>query len=117
PHGDLVRRPQMLGEPERRVAIEVCPAAPEPHRALNRPVVEANRGVFPVLIEPLVAQPDLRPEALRLEPLEPHLAPALAHDLRIRRPRVEELHDAAPPEVVVEQCAARIVYAFGEAVI
>ncbi len=62
-------------------------------------------------------QPDLRPELLRLEPLAPHLAPALAHDLRVRRPRVEELHDAAPPEVVVEQRSARVVDALREAIV
>src|SRR5882762_9728610 len=98
-------------------AIEIRPAAPEPGRAFDRAVVEAHRAVLPVIVQRLMPQPELRPEPLRLESLQPHRAPTLAHDGRVRRPGVEHLHHAAPPEVVIEQAPAREVDAFGEAVV
>ena len=102
---------------KRRVAIQIRPAAPEPGRAFDRAVVEAHRAVLPVFVERLMLQPDLRPEPFRLEPLQPHRAPALADDRRIRRPGIEDLHDAAPPEVVVEQATAGVMNALGETVV
>src|ERR1700679_1854340 len=105
--GHPVRDRQIPRKPKRRVTIEIRPAAPEPGWALDRAVVEAYRPVFPVFVERLVSQPDVGPELLRLEPLQPHCAPALADNGRVRRPRVEDLHHASPPEVVVEQAAAR----------
>ena len=113
----FVRHRKVLRQAKRRVPVQVRPTTPKPDRTLDGCIVEAHRGMLPVIVEPLVLEPDLRPEPLGLEPLAPHSAPALAHDLRVRRTGVEELHDAAPPEVVVEQGSARVVDALREAIV
>ncbi len=115
--GHPVRSSQVLGQPKRCVAIQICPAAPEPGRALDCAVVEAHRAVLPVLIERLMLQPDFRPESFGFEPFQPHRSPSLADDRRIRRPGIEDLHHATPPEVIVQHASARVMDAFGEAVV
>src|SRR5262249_31745174 len=61
--------------------------------------------------------PYLRPEPLVLEPVNPQLSPPTAYDLRIGWTAVVKLHDAAPPEIVIQQAAPRKMDAFVEAVI
>ena len=116
-HGHLVRYGEIFRETQRGIAVQIRPAAPKPYGTGDRAVVEAHGTMLPVLIQRLMLEPEFGPKAFGLEPLQPHRAPALPDDLGIRGPCVEDLHDAAPPEIVVEQAAAGVMNAFGEAVI
>src|SRR6266481_2669521 len=62
-------------------------------------------------------QPHFRPEPLVLEPVNPHLAPPIADNLWIRWTAVIHLHDAAPPEIIIQQAAPRKMDAFVKTVI
>ena len=66
------------------VGIAVRPAADRVDRAVDRAVVLADRAVLPEVVAPLVLQPERRERHQVVEALAPHLAPALADDLRDR---------------------------------
>ena len=65
--------------------------------------------MLPVRIALLVLKPDLWPESLGLQALEPHVAPAGAYNLRIRRAGIEHLHDGPPGKIVAEEASAGVV--------
>src|SRR5215472_794845 len=62
-------------------------------------------------------QPFLWPELLLIEPLQPHFAPSISYDVGIRGTRIEGLHHASPPEIVIKETATREVHALGESVV
>jgi hypothetical protein len=64
-----------------------------------------------------VAQPDLGKEHRVVEALEPHGAPALADQRRIRGKRVRGEQHGAPGEILVEKAAAHVVGVVGVAVV
>ena len=118
PHEHLDRSIQVFGDPERRVTEEICPAAEEIDRNLDVRVILRDRAPAPHFVMSLVLQPLRGPECHRIQALLPHVAPAiLADNRRIRRHRVVELHDRAPPEIVVGKHASVEVDVFQPAVI
>src|SRR3982074_2764883 len=50
PNGHLVRNFEMLGEPQRRIAIQIGPATPEPGWTGNGAVIKTKRAMLPVRI-------------------------------------------------------------------
>ena len=103
-HHDLHWPIQVFGNPKRRVPEKVRPAAKEIDRHLDIRVILADRSAPPHLIMGLVLQPHGGPKTHALQPVFPHVEPAVrAHNLRVWRHRIIELHNAAPPEIVVRQ--------------
>src|SRR6516164_3973364 len=115
--GDLVWPLETDCKPEGTVTKEIGPSAPNPGGAGDSSIVKGHGAMLPIAVQGLMLQPDLGPEPLRLQSLEPHLSPALTHDRRVRGAGIEDLHDGAPPKTVIEQAAAREMDAFGKAVI
>ena len=108
---------QRRDQAEHGVAVAVGPAGHGVHRAADRGVVLAHGAVLPVVVAALVLQPLLQPEPAALQPLQPHLAPALADDVGIRRQQVVHEEGGTPDQVLVEQAAAHVVDVVGVAVV
>lgn len=100
----------VLQQPGHRVGVPVGPAAGGQHRHLERGVVLADRGVPPVGVAPLVAQPLHDPRPAALQPLVPQLAPALPDDGRVGRAGGVGEHGARLGEVVGEHRPAHVVH-------
>ena len=103
PHQHLNWAFQTLCDPERCVPEEIGPAAKEIDRDIHIRVVLRDRTPPPHLVPCLVFEPLRGPVAHGLQPLFPHITPALPYDSRVGRPCVVELHNRAPPEIVSRQ--------------
>ena len=117
PDQPLPRALQAFEQARHGVGIAVGPAADRVDRALDRAVVLAHRAVAPEVVAPLVLQPERREGHQVVDPLLPHLAPALADDLGIGRIGAVAEQDRAPLQVLVEQAAAHVVGVVGVAVV
>ena len=107
---DGLRRTVEIAHQSRgRVAIPVMPAANRQNGNINRAEILADRPVFPIGIPPLMAEPCVQQKGLRPQPLQPHLAPAFAHDLRIGRAGRIGQHLRRPAEVLAQHRAALVV--------
>ncbi len=73
--------------------------------------------MLPVVVAVLVAQPCFKPETAFLQPLEPHVAPAVTDDFGVGRHRVVGEHDPGPGNIVAEQAAAHVVNVVSVAVV
>ena len=62
-------------------------------------------------------QPVVHQQGQVLQPLPPHLAPALPHQRRIRRIGLEGEHGRAPGEIIDQQAAAHVMDVIGIAVV
>ena len=100
-----------------RVGVAVGPAAHGIDRGLDVGVVLADRAVAPLGVAGLVLHPAGDQVGRVLQPLQPHLLPALADHLGVGRAQGEGGHGGAPVEVVVDQAAAHVVDVVGVAVI
>ena len=99
--------------------VTVGPAADRVDRRFDRRVVLADRAVLPVGVATLVGKPGFGPVAVGGQALEPTLAPALgAHDLRVRRQRIEVQHGGSPGQhVEARDAAALVVHVVGVTVV
>ena len=79
--------------------------------------VVPRRAMLPIGVAALMLQPVVHQQGLVLQPLEPHLAPALAHQRRVGRMGLEGEHGRAPGEIIDQQAAAHVVDVIGIAVI
>ena len=109
PHQSLDRRVQILHQMRHRVAIPVMPAAHAQHRRLDRTVILANRTVLPVIVPQLMLHPFRRQKRRVLQPLQPHLAPALPHDLGVRRQGKPAQHGCRPAGIFAQHQAALVM--------
>ena len=100
-----------------RVAVGVGPATDQVDGRADRRKILADRAVRPVGVARLVAQPGAQQQRLRLQPLDPHVAPAVADHGGIGRPRLVAEHRGGPAQIVGQQPAAHIVDVVGVAVV
>ncbi len=111
----LARDLQVLEQPPDRVGPTVGPAADRQHRTTDLVIVRADGSLKPVVIPPLMVQPDLQERGRRFQSLEPHVPPGLTDDRRIRRARIEALHDGPPAHglagIAADEIAAVVVVA------
>ncbi len=65
----------------------------------------------------LMFEPEGREERQALQTFNPCIAPASAHNRRIKRTRLIGEHDRAPPQVIIEQQTAHVVDVVAETVV
>src|SRR5204862_2953930 len=111
------RNLQPLEQPRNGVGVTVGPAPDCEHWALDGREILTDGAVLPVVVIALMGEPERREKRNCGDPLEPALAPARADDLGVERARLEGQHDAAPPEIVVEDAAAHVVDVVGITVV
>src|SRR4051812_15614963 len=105
-------------QPEDRVAVGVVPSADHVHGAGDRREVLAHGALLPELVAPLMRRPGHAVGRRRSHAREPVVAPALPHDGRIGRLRVDREHRRRPREAVPrKQAAAHVVDVVGVAVV
>ncbi len=108
---------QALQHPRDGVGVAVGPAAHRVHRRLDPREVLAHRPLLPVVVAALVGHPRVDERRRALHPLDPHVAPALADDRRVGRPRVPHEHRGGPLHHVGRDAAAVVVHVVGVAVV
>ena len=84
PDQALARHVETFQQARDGVGVAIGPAADGEDRTLDRAEILAHRAVPPVGVAPLVLQPALEEQRHVLQPLQPHLAPALADQQRDR---------------------------------
>ena len=97
-----------------------CSRPPSRRPRRRRPrfgVVLAHRALLPVGVAALVPQPVVDERRRLAHPLEPHVAPALADDVRVGRPGVPREHRRRPLQHVRADAAAVVVDVVGVAVV
>ena len=92
-----------------RVGVRIVPATHGQHSGLDRADVFAHRAVLPIRVAVRVLQPGNGQQRLVFEPVQPHGAPALAHNGRVRRPRRVGQHGGRPAQVFAQHAAAFVV--------
>ena len=117
PDQPLLRAGEAGEQPRDGVGVAVGPAADGIDGAGDVGVVLAHRAVLPERVAALVLQPVVDQQRLVLQPLQPHLAPALADQRRVRRMRLQREHGRGPGDVVDEHAAAHGVDVVGIAVV
>ena len=118
PDQALARHVEMFQQARDGVGVAVGPAADGEDRTFDRAEILAHRAVPPVGVAPLVLQPALEEQRHALQPLQPHLAPALADQQRIGRMAHVGEEEAAPAEVGRgELGAAHVVHVVGVAIV
>ena len=96
PDQPLFRPLQRLHQPEHGAAIAIRPAAHRVNRHLDTRDILTDRPVFPEFIAALMFKPVLQPKPRAFQPLHPHVAPFIAHQIRVRRQRVDREHVRRP---------------------
>ena len=117
PDDALDRRLDRAHQARHRIRVRVVPAADGQHGGLDSADVLVHRAVFPVGVAVRVLQPRDRQQRLGLQPLQPHGAPALAHQGRVRRARGVGEHGGRPAQVFIQQAAALVVDVVAVAVV
>ena len=77
-----------LEQARNRIGVAIIPATNHVDRALHRIEVFTDGAVLPEGIPTLVAEPFLGIDRRVFEAIEPHLAPRVADDRRVRRPSI-----------------------------
>ena len=110
-------RLQRAHQARHRIGVGIVPAAHGQHGGVDGADVLVDGAVFPVGIAVRVFQPGDGQQRLGLQPLQPHGAPALAHQRRIRRTRGVGMHRGRPAQVLTQQAAALVMDVVGVAVV
>jgi len=105
----LARHLQVVHQAENGIAVGISPAANGHHRALNCRPVFTHRAVLPVAVAQRVLHPQCREKRHVFKPMQPLVVPTVADQCRIGRATLVGQHNAAPPQVIVEQAAAFVV--------
>ena len=117
PDQPLARPGKALEQPRDRVGVAVVPAADGVDGALDVGVVLAHGALLPVLVAALVPEPLVDERRPLLHPLEPHVAPPVTDDRRIRRAGVPAEHRRRPHQHVLVHAATVVVHVVGVAVV
>jgi hypothetical protein len=108
---------QVLHHPEDRVGVAIGIAAHGVDGHLHRGIVLADRAVAVEIVAPLVPEPVEHPQAVVLQPLLPHVAPAVPDDGGVGRRVGDGEGRRAPGQLVGQHRAAHEMDVVGIAVI
>ena len=100
-----------------RIGIGVVPAAKSQYRRFDGTNVFVHRTALPISVAVRVLQPVDGQQRLGVQALQPHGAPGVAHQRRVRRARGITKHGGRPAHVLGQEAAAFVVDVVGIAVV
>ena len=105
----FARAAQLLHQTRHGIGVGVVPTTHDQHRGLDRARVFTHGAVPPIRVAVRVFEPLLNQEGFMGQARQPHLAPTIAHDQGVGRPRRISEHGRGPAHVFVQQRAALVV--------